>query len=588
MKQFFKMMFASALGGLVALGLVVLAGTFTLIAIAASFGSTPEYVPEANTVFKLSLSGPLQETAETSPLNFLSFGDAVTPIAIKDILKSIRVAKETPNVKGIYLEAGTLWAGTPGIDIIRRALTDFKTSGKFIVAYGDAYTQGSYYLCSVADRVFLNPLGAVDIHGLVSEVTFYKGILNKLGIEMEIFKVGTFKGAVEPYMLDKLSAENREQITSYQQGIWRNIANGIARSRKLTPEDVNNFANKGYTLSPSGKIVELGFADELKYKPEAEKYVKELAGQTGDKLKTAGLNKMKSIKEPPRTNKDEIAILYAEGEIMNEALSSVYGSKLITEEMVDELAKLRKDRRVKAVVFRVNSPGGSAYVSEQIWKEITELKKEKPVVVSMGNVAASGGYYISCAANRIIAEANTLTGSIGVFGLIPNAAGLYKKLDITSETVQTNTYGDLLNPARPLRADEKALMQAHVEHAYDLFLTRCADGRGKTKEEIDQIGQGRVWTGEQALDNGLVDALGGIDEAITAAAELAGLTDYRLRHVSSEKDFFQDLLKKQLEDIKLSFVKSVIGDEYRYLKALNDVKHSRGVQARLLYDIQPL
>jgi protease-4 len=588
MKQFFKMMFASALGGLVAIGAIILIGSFILAGIAASFSSRPDYVPKANTVFKLSLDGPLEETVEANPLNFLSFSEAITPIAIKDILKSIRAAKENDNVKGVYLEAGMLSAGTPGIDVVRRALIDFKTSGKFIVAYGDNYTQGCYYLCSVADKIFLNPLGIVDIRGLVSETTFYKGVFNKLGIELEIFKVGTHKGAVERFMLDKLSDENRGQIASYQQGVWRNITANIAQSRGLSPEDVNNFANKGYTLSPAGKTVELGFVDELKYKPEAEEYVKELAGQTGDKLKVAGLDKMKSIPEPVQTSADRIAVLYAEGEIMDEAVSSLYGSKLITGKMAGELAKLRKDEKVKAVVFRVNSPGGSAYVSEQIWREVVELKKVKPIVVSMSDVAASGGYYISCAASKIVAEANTITGSIGVFSLVPNATNLFKKLDITTDVVQTNTYGDLLNPARPLRADEKALVQANVEHIYDVFLARCADGRGKTKEEIDQIGQGRVWTGEQALERGLVDALGGIDEAVSLAAELAGLTDYRLTHVSTTTDFLQNLLGKQLEDIKISLVKSFVGDEYRYLKALNDVKHSSGVRARLPYDIQPL
>jgi protease-4 len=588
MKQFFKMMFASALGGLVAIGAVILIGSFVLIAMAAAFGSQPEYKPQPNTVFKLSLNGPLQETAEDNPFQFLSFGEMVQPLSVKDVLQAIRTAKENDRIKGIYLEAGALSAGTAGIDVIRRALIDFKTGGKFVVAYGDSYTQGCYYLCSVADKVFLNPLGEVDIHGLVSETTFYKGIFGKLGIEMQIFKVGTYKGAVEMFMLDKLSDENREQIVSYQQGVWRNITRDIAQSRNLAPEDVNRFADLGYRVSPAEKTVELGFVDALKYRPEAEEYVKELAGQTGDKLKTAGLNKLKNIKEAAQTSPNQIAVLYAEGEIMNEELSSIYGNKLITEKTAGELVKLRKDEKVKAVVLRVNSPGGSAYISEQIWREVVELKKVKPVVVSMGDVAASGGYYISCAASKIIAEPNTITGSIGVFSVIPNAAGLYRKLDITTEVVKTNTFGDLLDPSRPLRADEKALMQAHVENMYDIFLTRCADGRGKTKEEIDRIAQGRVWTGEQALERGLVDALGGLDEAVSAAAELVGLTDYRLTYRSDTNDFFQSLLEKQLEDLKISLLKSMTGDEYRYLKALNDLKHQTGVQARLLYDIQPL
>ncbi|MDR1918667.1 MAG: signal peptide peptidase SppA [Tannerellaceae bacterium] len=588
MKQFFKMMFASALGGLLAIGLVIIILTFSFFAMAAAFGSSPEYVPKSQTVFKLSLNGILTETAEENPFEFLSFGGMTAPLAVKDILKSIRVAKENDNIKGIYLEAGSLSAGTASLDIIRRALIDFKTSGKFIVAYGDNYTQSCYYLCSVADQIFLNPSGILDIHGLVSETTFYKGLFAKLGIQWEIFKVGTYKGAVERYMLDKLSDENREQITSYQQGIWSNITKELAQSRELTVEDVNLFADKGYFLSSAEKIVELGFADAIKYKPEAEEYVKELAGQTEDKLKTSGLDRMRNVKESPRVSANRIAILYAEGEIMDEALSSVYGGKLVTGKMAGELAKLRKDEKVKAVVLRVNSPGGSAYISEQIWREVVELKKVKPVVVSMSDVAASGGYYISCAASRIIAEPNTITGSIGIFSAIPNAAGLYDKLDMTTDVVKTNTYGDILDPTRPLRPDERALMQAQIERLYDLFLSRCADGRGKTKEEIDRIGQGRVWTGEQALERGLIDALGGLDQALASAAELAELTDYQLTHISESHDFLKSLLEKQLEEMKLSFVKSLIGEEYTYLQTLNKLKHQRGVQARLPYDISPL
>ncbi|MDR1259196.1 MAG: signal peptide peptidase SppA [Tannerellaceae bacterium] len=588
MKQFFKTMFASALGGLLAIGLVIIIAIFTIMGMAVSFGHSPEYVPKSNTVFKLSLSGNLQETATENPFSFLSFGEAVQSLSIKDIIKSIRIAKNNDNVKGIYLQAGALSAGTTGIEMIRRELTDFKASGKFIVAYGDSYAQGCYYLCSVADKMFLNPLGALDIHGLVSETTFYKGIYNKLGVEFEVFKVGTYKGAVERYMLDRLSDENREQITSYQQGIWRNITDGMAGSRNLTPKDINNFADQGYMLSSAEKTVELGFIDELKYKADAEEYVKELAGQTGDKLKTTGLSKMKNVKEPLQAASDQIAVLYAEGEIMNEAAADIYGSKLITEKMAEELAGLRRDENVKAVVLRVNSPGGSAYISEQIWKEVTELKKVKPVVVSMSDVAASGGYYISCAASKIIAEHNTITGSIGVFSVIPNAAGLYRKLDITTDVVKTNTYGDMFDLSRQPRDDEKRIMQAYTEHIYDLFLTRCADGRGKTKEEINEIAQGRVWTGEQALERGLVDALGGLDDAVAAAAGLAGLDEYRIRHISDDRDLLQGFFAKQLEDLKISLIKSFIGEEYKYLKALNNIKHNTDIQARLLYDAQPL
>ncbi|GHU54800.1 signal peptide peptidase SppA [Bacteroidia bacterium] len=587
MKQFFKMMFASALGVFLAIGLVILILTFGMIGMVASMSSQSEFVPAKNSVFKLSLNGELTETSVDNPYAQL-FGQE-QGLSVKDIVKSIRAAKENKNVKGIYLESGVLFsAGIPSIDAIRRELIDFKESGKFIVAYSDNYTQGAYYLCSVADKIFVNPKGSVLVDGLSSQITFYKGLLNKIGVEMEIFKVGTYKGAVEPYMLDKLSDANREQITSYQQSIWGNITKAIAGSRNITQQAINDFADNGYFYAATEKAVEVGLVDELKYRPEAEEYVKEQAGQKGDKLKVASLDKMKNIKVSTRKSSNEVAILYAEGNIQNKVLSSLAGNNVgITDDMVDALIKLRKDDKVKAVVFRVNSRGGDAYLSEQIWHEVVELKKVKPIVVSMSDYAASGGYYISCAANKIIAEPNTLTGSIGIFGSIPNFSGLYKKLDLTIDEVKTNTFGGFLDVNRPWRDDERALMQANIERGYDLFITRCADGRGKTKEKIDQIGQGRVWTGEQALERGLVDALGGLDEAIVAAAELAEVTDYQVTNVFGNKDFFQQFFEKQLENVKVSVVKSVIGEEeFNHLQALNEFKRNTGILARIPYEFE--
>jgi len=587
MKQFFKMMFASALGTLVAIGLAVLFLSISFIGLLASMSSNnTEFVPKKNTVFKIVLSGTIQEATDENPFAQL-FGE-VTPQSLKDILQSIRMAKENDNVRGIYLEAGQLYAGVPSIDIIRRALIDFKTSGKFVVAYGDNYSQSAYYLSSVADKIFLNPQGVVDIHGLVSEVAFYRGILKKIGIEMLVFKVGTYKGAVEPYLLDKLSPENREQITSYQQNIWSHITSAIAESRQISPADVNDFADKGYFFTQAEKTIEAKLVDELKYQPEAEDYVKTLAGQTGKKLKTATVDKLKNTKTSTHFGAPQITVLYAEGTIVSKSLTtSLSGEHIVSEDVRDALIKLRQDDQVKAVVFRVNSRGGSAFVSEQIWKEVTELKKVKPIVVSMGDYAASGGYYISCAASKIIAEPNTLTGSIGIFGLYPNATGLYGKLDLTTDVVKTNTFGDIGDISRPMREDEKALVQSYIEKGYDTFLTRCADGRGKTKEEIDRIAQGRVWTGEQAIEHGLVDALGGLDEAIQAAAELAEITDYQVEHQTGTKDFFQQFFDKQLDDLKVSVVKSVVGDtEYNYLKAVNEMRRHTGILARMPFEYE--
>lgn len=588
MKQFFKMMFASALGVFMAIGLIMVASIFVLIGAVSSFSSPSSYTPAPNTVFKIHLSGTLSDNITENPFAML-MGDFESSLSLKDLQESIRLAKENGNIQGIYLEAGSLNAGTASIEALRSSLADFKESGKFVIAYGDSYTQGCYYLCSMADKIFLNPQGVLGLTGMASQTVFYKGLLNKVGIEMQVFKVGTYKGAVEPFMLDKLSDANREQINSYLTSIWDNITKGIATDRKVSVSDINHFANEGLYFSAPEKAVECGLIDELKYKSDAEQYVKELAGQSENELKTADVSKIKSISVSTKEKADQIAILYAEGEIMPEAPDSPYEmEQQITDKVATELIKLKNNDKIKAVVFRVNSPGGSAYISEQIWHQVVELKKVKPIVVSMGNMAASGGYYISCAANKIVAEPTTITGSIGIFGIFPNATGLMNKLDVTTDIVKTNTYADLGDLSRPMREEEKVLIQTYVERGYETFITRCADGRGMTKEAINTIGQGRVWTGEQAKEKGLVDELGGINKAIKIAAGLADITDYSVTNVSGSKDFMKDFLEKQLGNVKLSIIKNVLGEEYEYYKTLNTIKRTAGIQARLPYDIKSL
>lgn len=587
MKQFFKMMFASALGAILAAGLLITLSIFLLIGISASMSQPTAFSPSSNSVLKIALNGALSDQKTDNPYAML-LGEEDTELSLTDILKAIKEAKNSDNIKGIYIEAGNFSAGSSSIDAIRRAITDFKESGKFVVAYGDQYTQGSYYLATVADKVYINPQGALLLTGMSSQTMFYKGLLNKLGVEMLIFKVGTYKGAVEPFMLDKLSDANREQISSYMNGIWDNITADIAKSRKITVEDVNHYADQGFAIALPEKALECGLVDELKYKPEAEEYVKELAGQTDKKLKTVGVDKVRNIKSKEGKSKNKIAVLYAEGEI-TEAVTSPYSmDKSITEKVAKELIKLKEDESIKAVVLRVNSPGGSAFTSEQIWKQVLELKKVKPIVVSMGDVAASGGYYISCAANKIVAEPNTLTGSIGIFGMFPNMTGLFNKVALTTDVVKTNTYADLGDVSRPMREDEKALIQSRIESGYDTFITRCADGRGMTKAAIDSIGQGRVWTGEQAIEKGLVDELGGIEKAIAVAAKLADLKDYKLVEVSGSKDFLKDLFEKQLDEVKLNVVKQLMGEDFEYFKTLNLIKSAPAIQTRLPYDVQPL
>lgn len=592
MKQFFKMMFASTLGFFVGLMLAGMIAIVFMIGMVAGLGSNSQavYTPKAeNSVFKIAFEGDIRESAEENPFTNLLTGRE-PDLSLRDLLKSIHHAKEQESVKGIYLDMGVFSGGTASLDAVRRALMDFKESGKFIVAYADNYTQGGYYLASVADKIYLNPQGILGLTGLSSRTMFYKGLLQKIGVEMMVFKVGTYKGAVEPFIADKLSDANREQITSYQNSIWGNITKGIAKSRNITVEDVNRFADEGAFFASPEKAVEYKLIDELKYRSEVEKYLIEQSGQTGDKLKTVGLSNMKNVKKTEREYRNKIAIVYAEGEIMQQIISSPYSGNFpcISEKINDDLRKLADNKDVKAVVLRINSPGGSAYTSEQIWKQVYELKKKKPVVVSMGSVAASGGYYIASGASKIIAEPNTLTGSIGIFGMFPNTAGLFNKLALTTDIVKTNRYADFGDPARPMTDDEKALIQGYIERGYDTFLTRCAEGRGVSKADIDSIGQGRVWTGEQALKIGLVDELGGIERAVELAGELAEIYNYNIMEVSTDHDFLKELLEKQIEIVKQSVVKDMLGDEYEHFRTLRKVKATYGIQARIPYDLKPL
>ncbi len=591
MKQFFKTMFASVLGVLIASGILVLGGIFTLVGMAASSSSSTEYKPKPNSVFKISLKGSLAEQGDDSN-PFASFmNEGETPLNLKDLLSAIKIAKENDNIKGIYLESSGLSAAPASIQALRNALVDFKGSGKFIIAYGDNFGQSDYYLSTVADSLFVNPQGGVGLVGLASQGWFYTGLADKLGVEHYIFKVGTYKSAVEPFFLTKFSEANREQLTSFLGSIWNNMTTAIAESRKISQTSLNEFLNQGKALGDVQELLNYKLVDGLRYKYEVENCVRDLAGQdSSDKLKTTSFSKIINIK-PAKKNKseNEIAVLYAVGSIQEETSTSPFtGETLITENVAEELQKLKDDEDVKAVVFRVNSPGGSAYISDQIWKQVVELKKVKPIVVSMGDYAASGGYYISCAANKIVAEPTTLTGSIGVFGVIRNLTGLLGKVGLTTDVVKTNNYADLGDMSRPMREDEKALIQKSVEKTYDTFLSRCADGRGMSKDSIDHIGQGRVWTGEQALKLGLVDELGGIDTAIEIAAQLAELdNDYVVTTKSGKKDFFTELFEKQLEDVRLELIKGWLGDEeYELYRSVQEMKAMEGIQARLPFDVR--
>ena len=589
MKEFFKMMFASIFGVFIAMFLIGIITTVTLIGIIASAGSGPTFIPKKNTVLEINLEGTMSDRVVENPFASLFGGKSTQQLSMVDIVSAIEKAKGNNNIKGIYLQGEILVAGTSSVDAIRKALTDFKESGKFVVAYGGNYSQPAYYLSSVADKVILNPMGAVDLHGLAAVPMFYTGLLEKLGIKMEIFKVGTFKSAVEPFMLDKMSDANREQVKSFTGSMWNNISQNIAESRKLKQEDLNKLVNEGLMLKGADYLLNAGLVDTLLYSTEATDYIKELVGiDKTDDLNIATIRNMKSLPELKIDAKNEIAVLFAEGEITDMPSGVFSTTSVISEkEYVNELRQLRENENVKAVVFRVNSPGGSAYISEQIWKEVVELKKVKPIVVSMGNYAASGGYYISCAASWIVAEPTTLTGSIGVFGIVPSMEGLFGKVGLTTDVEKTNKFADYGNLSRSLNMDEKGLLQNHVERWYDIFLTRCAEGRGKTKAEIDAIGQGRVWTGEQALSLGLVDELGGLDKAIEVAAQKADLEKFVINHYPAQKDFFTLFLEESFGGMKTNLLTSLLSEtELRHYSLIKNLKKQDNIQARMPFDIE--
>ncbi|MFV0537697.1 MAG: signal peptide peptidase SppA [Dysgonomonas sp.] len=579
--NFFKSLLASILGCFIVIGMFILVVVIFLTAMA--LGSDEKYNLKENTVLTLKLEGVLVERVNSNPIMEMLGLSETNQVGLNDVLGSIKKAKENDKIKGIYIDARMFYASGASLKEIRDQLVDFKTSGKFIVAYSDTYLQGCYYLSSVADKVIMNPQGNLDLHGLSASPTFYKGLLDKIGIEMQIFKVGTFKSAVEPFMLDKMSDANREQVTSYINDMWSTITGDISESRKMSVEKINLITDSLGLFRKPETCVQDGLLDTLMYEPAVKEYIKTLVGvEEAKDIRFASIKDMTTVEyKEPSKSEDIIAVLYAEGSITNG--SSKEG--ITDKRFVKEIEKLKDNDKVKAVVFRVNSPGGSAYASEQIWKAISDLKEKKPVVVSMGDYAASGGYYISCNASKIIAQPNTLTGSIGIFGMFPNFEGISKKVGLSYDNVKTNKMSDFGDTTRPMREDEKAVMQNYIERGYDLFLTRCSEGRGIPKDSLDRIAQGRVWTGAQALKIGLVDALGNLDTAIKEAAKLAELEDYGLRSFPKMEDFWSSLLNDQKEEMTTKALKEYLGSDYHLFKTIKEIKEQDFIQARMPYDI---
>lgn len=585
MKDFLKYTLATVVGLMVAgvvmsvLGIVSLAGLM-------SASQSETYVPKKS-VFVLQLKGNLSERSVSNPWDEL-LGDKMPSIGLDDVLSSIRKAKEHKDIVGIYLNPSYLVTSFASLQEIRDALVDFKQSGKFIVAYSDQYTQGMYYLASVADKLIVNPSGIISWHGLASQPVFYKDLLAKVGVEMQIFKVGTYKSAVEPFIATEMSPANREQVTVYLNSVWGQLTGDIAASRNLSVDSLNSYADRMMDLQPAELYVQNGMADTLLYKDGVLAYLKELTEtDADDKLETLTLDDMTRVKQnvPKDKSGNIIAVYYASGEIDNPSSTSMDG--IDSEKVVKDLRKLREDEHVKAVVLRVNSPGGSAYGSEQMWREISLLKAEKPVVVSMGDYAASGGYYMSCAGDYIVSEPTTLTGSIGIFGMIPNFEGLLTdKLGLHFDVVKTNRMADFGSAHRAFSTDERALMQNYVEMGYKLFLKRCADGRKMSLDAIEKIAEGRVWTGRSALELGLVDELGGIARATEVAVERAGVENYTVLSYPKKESFFSSLLKDAQPDRYInSKAQQIFGDYYNGMQLLRNVEKMDKIQARMPFDL---
>lgn len=582
MKSFFKSLLASILGCFIALAIMSVIGLIIITAMA--FSAEETYVVKNKTILSLNLEGQIADrgTPENPFAEILGFGDDST-LGLDDILYAIDRAEENEKIEGIYIKAGMFASSSAALKEIRERLIKFKESGKFIVAYGDTYLQGGYYLSTVADKVIANPRGGVMWSGMSSSPMFYKGLLEKLGVEMQIFKVGTFKSAVEPFILDKMSEPNRQQVQSYINDLWKTVREEVSASRNISAEELNQLADSMLMLRKPELLVEKGLVDTLMFETDVNNYLKELVNsEKSDKLRLASIKNIASLpKADKKGSKDIIAILYTEGEI-----TSGKGDNGITDgKTVKELQKLADNDKVKAVVLRINSPGGSAYASEQIWKAVTDLKEKKPIVVSMGGVAASGGYYMACNASKIIAQPNTITGSIGIFGMFPNGEGLAKKVGLTFDNVKTNKFADFGEITRPMREEEKAILQAYIEEGYDLFLTRCSEGRGIPKDSLDLIAQGRVWTGNQALEIGLVDALGGMEVAIKEAADLAGLESYSTADYPRKKDFFQTLMDSKKEEMAVQLMKEYLGSEYKTFQMIKSIKEQDCIQARLPYGL---
>ena len=584
MKDFIKYTMATVVG-LVLVSIIM--GILTFVSMAGMIASEGMSSPiEKKSVLRITLKGSITERAgEENPLSKLG-GETTQQIALDQALQALEKAAKNDKIEGIYMEGGILSAYPAEVQELRQALLEFKKSGKWIIAYADTYSRSAYYLCSVADKVYLNPIGMLDWSGLSSNPMFFTGLMKKLGIKMQVFKVGTYKSAVEPYIAEQMSDANREQVSSYQQSIWNNMLKDVAKSRKTTAEALNSLADSLTILSGPEASVKGGLVDKLCYQDEVKKILKNKAKMEEDEsLRFVSISDVALSEELNDKVDDEIAVYYAYGEIKEDITGGFAQESAITsKQMTKDLQELREDDDVKAVVLRVNSPGGSAYASEQIWREVQLLSKEKPVIVSMGALAASGGYYISCGANKIFAEPTTLTGSIGIFGMIPDATELLTdKLGLSFDVVKTNAHSDFGAMGRPLNESECRLMQAYINQGYELFTGRVAQGRKISQDSVKAVAEGRVWTGEQAMKIGLVDKLGNLNDAIAAAAKAAKIEKYSVGRYPEPAPWFASLLQEKKADYMDSQMRSALGEFYPAFSLIRDLKNQNAIQARMTF-----
>jgi len=587
MRSFFKYVLATVTGIIIfsILMFFIMMGIIGMMV--SSVSSKNETVTASNSVLMINLDHAITEKTEPNPFEGLDMpGFASTKtIGLNDIVSKIKAAKTDSNIKGIYLNISGVGTGFATMKAIREALLDFKSSEKFIIAYSDVMSQKGYYLNSVADEVYLHPQGSLDFRGLATSVMFYKEALDKLGIDMQVLKVGTYKSAVEPFILNSMSDANKEQVNSYLNSIYSTFLTDISSVKKISTDSLQNIAN-GYLIREPEDAKKLGFVNDLLYKDQVIAKIKEKLGLDDKKdISTVSLLDYKNKADAGEAGGDRIAVLYAYGEIVDgEGVDGQIGGDNLSR----ELRELRRDDKVKAIVLRVNSPGGSALASESIWREVELTKKEKPIVVSMGDYAASGGYYISAAADSIFADPTTLTGSIGVFGVIPSFQKLFNnKLGIHFDAVKTSKFADMdVDMDRPLTEEEKGIIQGGVNKIYQVFLSRVAEGRKIDVAQVDSIGQGRVWTGEQAVKLKLVDRIGTLDQAIAAAAKKANIENYRVSEYPRTKDPFASIWSTSKDKIKMWMLEDEMGEYVKYLSELKRISQQSGIQARIPYLVE--